>query len=636
MGQDWDQMILEVRPNPNAIGKVYRQWASKIGAMLKFQSARKIKEGIEKGDYMIGIEGQMIRILPGMVEFTTRLPEGVVEKQFEGGTMYVDLNVTSNTRKLGMAREAIRRIQQMRKEMNLSYGDFVETYLMVGPAVRTILTDVTPIIRDATHSRDIKFCDKPTGDYIVEWTLFDEVITIGITPLHFDQVLKAFMSLPGINIKRARALFQAGFTTPESLHGATIEKMETISDIGRSAARKIRRFIDALEERGQKFSYVEDKAEDISEKIEEVSVQIKTEMEEGTAAALQPQEDAADADPGSRVAAAREESIEGDVPMEESIEPQDKMVAEMAEVPGVGPSKAQMLYDSGYVSVSKIAGANIDQLGTLPRIGKALARVIITWAKEEELKRGLTKKVVQAPKEEERLKTAQPAPVTPVMAQPEQPQEQPPQEGVHDEILSAVDDVMSQPEPPPPPDYVEPTPPFEVVQTVSSFQPGTIYLFEKSSEYDALIAFTSTLQLINSGLLMTALPSQTILRFLPPHVIAEIAGGYHSEGRPRVDFKLLYFSDKEESETNLRPSNIERLLASVDQYAAEPRDGIILIDGIDTIAKATSLSTLASMIAGIKVRIGIRCSLVLGVGRSAFDEKDLKQVENGCDVVVRR
>jgi hypothetical protein len=253
-------------------------------------------------------------------------------------------------------------------------------------------------------------------------------------------------------------------------------------------------------------------------------------------------------------------------------------------------------------------------------MGRALARVIMTWAKEEEIKRGLMKKEVLMPKEEERLKTPQSTP--PPAADVQQPQpEQQAQEDVHADIVNAVDDVMAQP-------------PF--VQTVSSYDPGKVYLFEKSNDYDALIAFTDTLQKTGSGLLMTSLSSQTILRFLPPHIIAEIASGYQVQGRSRTDFRLLYFSEKGDSETTIMPSNIERVVTSMEQYASEDRNGVILIDGIETIIKATSISTLAGLIAGMRIRLGTRCTLILGVGRSSFNERDVKSIEKECDVIVRR
>jgi hypothetical protein len=207
------------------------------------------------------------------------------------------------------------------------------------------------------------------------------------------------------------------------------------------------------------------------------------------------------------------------------------------------------------------------------------------------------------------------------------------QDDLHDDIVNAVDEVISQPDvPPEPPAGPEP----DVLQTISELAPGKIYLYEKGNDYDALITFTDQLQRMGSGLLITSLASQIILRFLPPNIIAEIAGGYQVQGRQRTDFRLLYFSDKGDSETTVRPSNIERVLSTIEQYATQTRNGVILMDGVESMLKATSVSSFASLVASLKIRLGPQCSLILGLDKNSLNERDLKFIEKECDFIVRR
>lgn len=93
-GEEWDELILDVIPNPNAIGKVYRQWSSKIAVMLKNRPAQDVRDAIERGEYSLGIEGQVIRIEPNMVSFSTEVPENVTAVAFERGDLYIDFNMT--------------------------------------------------------------------------------------------------------------------------------------------------------------------------------------------------------------------------------------------------------------------------------------------------------------------------------------------------------------------------------------------------------------------------------------------------------------------------------------------------------------------------------------------------------------
>ncbi len=138
-GEEWDEMLLSVVPNPNAIGKVYRQWSSKIAVLLKNRPAKSIKAGIDKGEYSLGIEGQLVKILPNMVSFTSTLPPDVVSAEFSKGIIYIDLEQTPALEAEGFSREIIRRIQQMRKDMGLNVEEFIRVELECSRKVEGII-----------------------------------------------------------------------------------------------------------------------------------------------------------------------------------------------------------------------------------------------------------------------------------------------------------------------------------------------------------------------------------------------------------------------------------------------------------------------------------------------------------------
>jgi isoleucyl-tRNA synthetase len=68
--------------------------------------------------------GREVELTEEMVEFVTRTPEGVEGTTFraggrERGVVYVDTALTEEIESEGYAREAIRRIQEMRKDLDL-------------------------------------------------------------------------------------------------------------------------------------------------------------------------------------------------------------------------------------------------------------------------------------------------------------------------------------------------------------------------------------------------------------------------------------------------------------------------------------------------------------------------------------
>src|SRR5699024_2340674 len=66
--------------------------------------------------------GESVDLTDEMVEIVTETPDGVAADTFDvggGGTVYVDTTLTENVESEGYARDIIRRIQEMRKDMDL-------------------------------------------------------------------------------------------------------------------------------------------------------------------------------------------------------------------------------------------------------------------------------------------------------------------------------------------------------------------------------------------------------------------------------------------------------------------------------------------------------------------------------------
>ncbi|MEE9151467.1 MAG: isoleucine--tRNA ligase [Thermoplasmata archaeon] len=184
MGDEWKGMELEVKPNMEVIGPVFRQWASKIAALLQYQSARRIKEGIEKGEYSLGIEGQQVKIMPNMVSFMETLPKGVLREEFSGGLIFLDTEITDEIKSEGFAKEMIRRIQEMRKEMDLKVEEEIYTKIKTGDELYNILDGRKDFIVRETRSQTLDFVTEELAEgYIVEWNAEGENFTISIAPV---------------------------------------------------------------------------------------------------------------------------------------------------------------------------------------------------------------------------------------------------------------------------------------------------------------------------------------------------------------------------------------------------------------------------------------------------------------------
>ncbi len=245
VGEEWDEMMLSVVPNPNAIGKVYRQWSSKIAVLLKNRPAKSIKAGIDKGEYSLGIEGQLVKILPNMVSFTSTLPPDISGAEFSKGMVYIDLEQTAALEAEGFSREIIRRIQQMRKDMGLNVEEFIRVEVECSRKVEGAIDAWRERITQETRSRRLEVVTTPRGEYIVEWNISGESLLVGITSLKMKKALDEISSIPGMSMDKALRLFDHGYTSIEGLRAASQDDINLVEGITKVDAKRIADFLNS-------------------------------------------------------------------------------------------------------------------------------------------------------------------------------------------------------------------------------------------------------------------------------------------------------------------------------------------------------------------------------------------------------
>jgi isoleucyl-tRNA synthetase len=344
-GEEWDEMILSVIPNPHAIGKVYRQWSSKIAVLLKSRPAKQIKESVSKGEYQLGIEGQMVKIEPNMVSFSASLPPDITEVQFSEGDVYIDFMVTPEIKAEGFARELVRRIQQMRKDMKLDVEEFISTEVKASATMTEYFKDWKDHIMKETRSRKLMFTDKPEGEYSVDWKVEGGGIHISVTSLNLKASIEDLTSIPGISQNTALALIDAGINRVEELRNRDEDYLEGIKGVSSSDLKRILEFLEVGSHEGEKCSNCGALVSSEDEKCSACGATLKE--EEGA-------------------------------PMEEIVE-------YLMSIPQVSEELAVNIYQAGYDSVKKIKGAEIDDL---KKLGAGdLAGEIISYSPKVKLKK---------------------------------------------------------------------------------------------------------------------------------------------------------------------------------------------------------------------------------------------------------
>ncbi|UCD92230.1 MAG: hypothetical protein JSV43_08450 [Methanobacteriota archaeon] len=140
-GEDWDGLDLEITVNSDKIKEKYPQWSRKIEMLLNSQSPWKIKSGLDKGSYAVGIEGQQVILDSTMVSYEISVPERVAEYEFDKGKVWVDKRQTEELWAEGVAGEIIKEIANTKREAGLEEETPVEIRLCISDELKALLED---------------------------------------------------------------------------------------------------------------------------------------------------------------------------------------------------------------------------------------------------------------------------------------------------------------------------------------------------------------------------------------------------------------------------------------------------------------------------------------------------------------
>ncbi|MCK4757140.1 MAG: hypothetical protein KAS67_01670, partial [Thermoplasmata archaeon] len=193
-GKDWDGLDINITINEEKIRERYQHIATKITWTLQNMPPVNIKNKIGEEYFTIGIEGQQIYISNDMISVELSIPEGVIEKDFETGAVYVDTRMTEEAGAEMLTQKISAKISGMREEMELTEEIYVEVQIFT---TDDKLADEIDKNKDEittntnAYSVEVPFDDPFQGDdydYLVaEIEHDDEIIKIGIVPVEFEE-----------------------------------------------------------------------------------------------------------------------------------------------------------------------------------------------------------------------------------------------------------------------------------------------------------------------------------------------------------------------------------------------------------------------------------------------------------------
>jgi isoleucyl-tRNA synthetase len=185
VNESWAELGLEVIPDPGKIGPVFKKDAGKVISALQKVDGPDLKKAFtESGEFELSLaDGTTVTATPGMANFKETLPAGTASAESSAGIIYVDANLTPELEAEGYAREVIRRLQDMRKELDLIVDENILVDVRIeDPRVLELVETLKALIAEEVRARVFKLGSKikVSGSLVKDWDVEGISMKMGI------------------------------------------------------------------------------------------------------------------------------------------------------------------------------------------------------------------------------------------------------------------------------------------------------------------------------------------------------------------------------------------------------------------------------------------------------------------------
>lgn len=191
---EFENLKFIAKPNLKTLGPRLKQDMGIVKNFLKDSDGNKIKKDLEaNGKINVKIatkddEEKIFELSSDDILFDNELPDNVVSAEFEGGSVFVNTQITPEILSESMARELIRRIQDMRKDLDLAVEANIDVKLQTSSKFKDVIANQLEFIANEVRSKDRKIAfdnididntdETSTNQYNKRWKIEDEDIIV--------------------------------------------------------------------------------------------------------------------------------------------------------------------------------------------------------------------------------------------------------------------------------------------------------------------------------------------------------------------------------------------------------------------------------------------------------------------------
>ncbi len=181
----YGELVDVADPQMAALGPAFGGDAEAVMEAVDGASRQSLTADGDTDQLAVEVDGETHELTNEMVSFRTEAPEGLSGTRFTvgdaDGNVYVDTTLTEDVESEGYARDVVRRVQEMRKELDLEVDEEIRLGVEVADdRVAGFVDDHANYVAEETRAAEFSLGTLADADLTEEWDVEGVAVTIGV------------------------------------------------------------------------------------------------------------------------------------------------------------------------------------------------------------------------------------------------------------------------------------------------------------------------------------------------------------------------------------------------------------------------------------------------------------------------
>jgi isoleucyl-tRNA synthetase len=175
-----DVVRRSAKPNFSRLGPRLGAKMKPVNQKVRQLDDDAITDYIDTGSLVLEIDGDEIELGPDDLEITSEGIEGWLVEQRAGITVALDTQISEALLEEGLARESVKRIQNLRKDAGFDVTDRIKIGYRGSERITNAIDQWSDWIRNETLALELQPSEQPQGDAVDSFEIGDEQLTVAV------------------------------------------------------------------------------------------------------------------------------------------------------------------------------------------------------------------------------------------------------------------------------------------------------------------------------------------------------------------------------------------------------------------------------------------------------------------------